>query len=256
MGPRRRDERALVVVLSPRAVLAALLPLVALLSAASFAGQVVDHALGIDGPVVRMLIHVTDVDREGSIPTWFQSVVLAACAGALWTVADDARDRRERWHRQWRALALAFLYLSLDELNALHERAIDPVRDALDLGGVLYLSWIVVAVPVLLVFLGLLLPFILALPSWTRAAFILSGAVYVAGAVGLEMVGGMLIEESGLDTLRYSVAAGGEELLEMLGMTLFLAAVAEHRRRTQGRSAVGEASRQEGPGVDVGSAVA
>lgn len=240
-------------VLSPRAVLAVLLPVVALLSAASFAGQVADHVLGVDGPVVRMLIHVTDVDREGSIPTWVQSVVLATSAGALWTVADEARDRRERWHRQWRVLAGAFLYLSLDELGALHERAIDPVRDALDLGGLLFLSWVVVAVPVLLVFLALLLPFVLALPRWTRTAFVVSGAVYVAGAVGLEMVGGMLIEEGGLDTLRYSVAAGGEELLEMLGMTLFLAAVAEHRRRTQGPPSVGEAAHQGRPGVDVGS---
>lgn len=225
--------RGLSVVFSSRTVLRVVLPAVALLSAASLLGQVLAHGAGLDGGLVDVYVQLTDVDRERSLPTWFQAMVLLACSAALWTVADDVRRTAGsgRRHRYWRLLAAAFAYLSIDEFVGLHELASIPIRTELELGGALRFAWVLVAVPLLLVFAAVLLPFLRSLPRPTLVGFAVSGLLYVGGAVGLELVGGVLTESVGMDTLAYSAEATAEELLEMLGMTLFLATVARHRER-------------------------
>jgi len=204
---------------------------IAVLSAASLVGQVLTHGFGLSGGLIELYVRITDVDRELSVPSWFQSMVLLACAAALWTVADEVRHAGGRWDRHWRLLAAAFAYLSIDELAGLHELASIPIRTAFGLDGVLRFAWILVAVPLVLAFVAVLVPFLRALPRPTLMAISICGALYVGGAVGLEMVGGVLTERGGMDTLAYSAEASVEELCEMLGMTFFLAAVAQHRRR-------------------------
>ena len=189
------------------------------------------RGFGLSGGLIELYVRITDVDRELSVPSWFQSMVLLACAAALWTVADEIRHAGGRWDRHWRLLAAAFAHLSIDELAGLHELASIPIRTAFGLDGVLRFAWILVAVPLVLAFVAVLVPFLRALPRPALMAFLICGALYVGGAVGLEMVGGVLTERGGMDTLAYSAEASVEELCEMLGMTFFLAAVAQHRRR-------------------------
>jgi hypothetical protein len=55
--------------------------------------------------------------------------------------------------------------------------------------------------------------------------FVLSGMIFVAGAIGLEMLNGDLHSEGKADTLRYSLQSGMEEFCELIGASLFLYAV-------------------------------
>lgn len=224
------ERSTLWVSVAPRPVLRLGLALAVLLAALSLTGRVL--TAGADpGGLALAYRGVMDVDREGSIPSFYSAVMLLACAASLWTVADAVRRRGQRWERHWQVLAIAFVYLSIDEMVSLHERVIEPLREALDLGGVLYYSWVLVAVPLVIGFGLALVPFLRALPRWTAVAFLLSGAVYVGGAAGMEMVGGLIASSGGEGTLPLHAVVTFEELLEMVGITLFLASVNEHRLR-------------------------
>jgi hypothetical protein len=67
------------------------------------------------------------------------------------------------------------------------------------------------------------------------ALFTVSGAFYVGGALGMEMVGGLLVEQYGFADWRYIVAVHVEESLEMFGASLFLVGLIHHSRRLGGR---------------------
>ncbi len=56
----------------------------------------------------------------------------------------------------------------------------------------------------------------------TARLFALAGAVYLAGAVGFEIVGNSLVGQRLRDTLEYNLWTLAEESLEMLGLILFL----------------------------------
>ncbi|WP_146898956.1 hypothetical protein [Cellulomonas aerilata] len=223
------DSRPLWLGLSPRMVLVVGMSISVLLSAVSLAIWLPWHDVE-SGPRFGLL-QLTGVDREGGFPAWFSSGLLLACAASLGTVAEGVRRSGERRHWPWLLLAVAFTYLSMDEAVALHEQAIDPVQSALDLGGPFFYGWVVVAIPAVVVLGVVLLPFLRSLEPWTRRAFLVAGALYVGGALGLEMVEGLIAEAGGRGSTAMQIAVTVEELLEMVGLTIFLAAVNEHRRR-------------------------
>ena len=228
-GDGRRPGFSLTI--DPSRVLKLGLVLVVLFDLASIAGVVMQQGLGLDGEIVDSYVQITNVNRESSVPTWFQSSLLLACAAFLWTVGAACRRAGFPRPSAWRLLAAAFLYLSIDEAVALHEGFNRPVRNALNLDGALYFSWVVAAVPVVLVFGLMLLPWLRGLPGRTRLAFLGSGAVYISGSVGMELVGSVLWRSGGRDTVAYAVASTLEETMEMVGVLLFVAAVGTYYYR-------------------------
>lgn len=72
-----------------------------------------------------------------------------------------------------------------------------------------------------LFFLG----FLLRLPSCTRRFFLGAGAIYLGGAIGVEMIGGYYAEVYGFDSLEYQLIAHAEESLEMAGIIVFIYAL-------------------------------
>ncbi|MGD1918376.1 MAG: hypothetical protein ACFCAD_05500 [Pleurocapsa sp.] len=95
------------------------------------------------------------------------------------------------------------------------------MRGIVNAEGFLYFPWVIPAFFMLIVFLLVFRKFIRALPTKTKTLFILSGFVYVAGALGMELIGGYLADVSGYNTA-YGIASTIEELLEMLGIVLFI----------------------------------
>ena len=64
--------------------------------------------------------------------------------------------------------------------------------------------------------------FLLSLPRKTATIFVASGLTFISGAIGLEMLGGMLAESQGIENLAYLSTSFFEELLEMLGIIGFI----------------------------------
>jgi hypothetical protein len=63
--------------------------------------------------------------------------------------------------------------------------------------------------------------------------FLTAGALYVGGALGLELLGGHLFVEGevpGPNLLPYMLAASAEETLEITGVLVFIASLLRHMR--------------------------
>jgi hypothetical protein len=141
------------------------------------------------------------------------------------------RAEGDRYGRHWAGLALVFLFLALDEAAAVHEQLIDPVRDALGTGGALLHAWIVpygIALGLLLV--GYV-PFLRSLPRRTFRLMLLSGAIYVGGAIGMEMVGGYAWDRHPVRGVPIIAIMALEETLEMVGLAIFAYALLDYVAR-------------------------
>jgi hypothetical protein len=91
-------------------------------------------------------------------------------------------------------------------------------------GGPFHYAWSVLGVVFVLAFALVYLPFVLRLESSTRRLFIVSGGLYVGGALGMELVQGWhdgLYGINGTTALITTV----EEVLEMLGIVVFIYAL-------------------------------
>ncbi len=196
--------------------------LVAALIAVAAAGLVVE--LLHHGPVRDLdedLLLLFSLSEEGNLPTWYSSALLLACAVTLGVIAPAAPRGQTRY---WSLLAAVFGYLSIDEAVGLHEQ----LNDLVHLGGPLYFGWILPAgVAVLLLGLAYL-RFLRALPAETRRRFVVAGALYVGGALFMEIPLGLWTEARGDGGLGYALIDFAEETLEMTGATLFLVALLRH----------------------------
>ena len=168
-------------------------------------------------------VEFLSLSYERNLPTWYASGLLLACALLLAGIARAAGLAQEPARRHWWALAGLFAYISLDESVGLHEH----LGGLLSLGGVLYFTWVVPAT--VAVALGGLafLPFLARLASRRRAQFIVAGVLYVGGALVLELPLGWWTERHGNDNLVYALIDHMEEALELVGASLFLAALVE-----------------------------
>ncbi|MCA1490356.1 hypothetical protein I6F11_05420 [Ensifer sp. NBAIM29] len=175
-----------------------------------------------------------NLDEEANIPTWFASCLLLSAAGLLLLTARTKRLLQDRFTVYWYGLSLMFLYLSLDETASLHELAMAPTRALLDISGPLYAGWVI---PAALAFLTLVLlysRFLLALPRATLGWFAFAGALYVGGAVGMELVAWGHIYPayvakfgnwSEIVDMPFVVVSHVEEIIEMTGVIVFIHAL-------------------------------
>jgi len=207
--------------LDPKTALKYLLGFTAFLLFMNTFGVITKHFLG--NPRIFGLVFMFDFASERNVPTLFSSFSLATAGLLLSLIAASHRRAGEHWG-QWATLALVFLFLSLDEVAEIHERLIDPVRNTLHASGVLFFAWIIPYGLALIALAAIYLRFLLRLPRETMKMFLVSGLIYVSGAVGLEMAGGMHFETHGNDFL-YAVFYTFEELFEMLGVALFIYAL-------------------------------
>jgi hypothetical protein len=173
-------------------------------------------------PLREAIVPRLSLSYEHNVPTWLSSSLLLLCALAAGAVA----RREARWRRHWWGVAAVFAYASLDEAAELHEH----LGGHLDTSGVLYFDWVIPAVAILGVLAAVFLPFVRALAPATRRRLILAGAIYIGGAVGMELPLGWWVERAGSDNLGYALIDWVEETMEMIGASLAVVALVAHRR--------------------------
>jgi hypothetical protein len=200
--------------------------LVASVTAVAALGLAIEsvHAFS-HAPVVEALVQLFSLSYEQNVPTWLATCLLFSSGIALARVAATASQRRAPMSRRWWALSIIFLYLSLDELAELHENLNGLA------GGVVYFDWILPAAGVVLLLVALYLPFLRHLPGPTRRRFVLAAALYVGGALFMELPLGWWAAHAGEDTFGYALIDWVEETLELAGASVFLVAVRAHAAR-------------------------
>jgi hypothetical protein len=167
-----------------------------------------------------------DVNKEGNVPTWFSSGMLLGCALLVAGIAALVRQAGGPFVMHWIGLALVLAFLSLDEATVLHERLTTPVAGVLgeNARGPLRFAWIIPA-GIVVGLIGLAyLRFLAHLPARARSLLRAGVILYLTGAVGMEIAGGMALDELGSWTL-YALVTTAEETLEMLGTLTILCAL-------------------------------
>jgi len=171
-----------------------------------------------------LVLQLFDVDQENNLPTWYSGFLLALTSCLLWVCAQQKRADGDRWYRHWYVLATGFLLLSVDEIAGVHE----------SINSVIVKSWAIYGA----IFAGVIglafVPFVLNLPRRTALLFTAAGACYLAGTVGMEVIGNDMVGRNLSDTLGYKVATLVEESLEMLGIVLFVHTLLAYMREPGG----------------------
>ncbi len=183
--------------------------------------------------VAKDLRHLA-FNAEYCLPAWYSSLMLFFSAALLTLTALSAERHGERHLLHWALLAAIFFGLSVDEATGVHEVLIEPLRSGLALDGFLHFGWVIPGA-IVVALIGLFyLPFLLALPSRTRLMFFGAGLLYVGGALGMEVVGGKLLTLYGEESFPYQLAYCIEEIMEILGATLFATSLLGHLKRRFG----------------------
>jgi len=156
-----------------------------------------------------------DVDEEENFPTWFSAAVLLLCASLLYAIAAKKTRELDRFSRHWLFLSMAFVVMSVDEVAGIHE-ALNTVTDA---------PWTIPGAMIVTLAALFYVRFLTHLPVRTRVAFVLAGAMFVGGAVGVEHATDWYLESHDFDSLGYNLLTAVEEGMEMFGIALFIDAL-------------------------------
>ena len=206
-GTIRIDSRRLV---GSLAAIASVLVLIHVVFVAVRALTGHDHLYG--------LVPLFDLDRELNVPSFFSGALFLLDALLFFLVARAAPVAGAR--RVWRFLCGLFLFLAFDELYSVHERLTGPVREALHTSGLLYFAWVIVYLPAVAIVTAVFAPVWWRLAEPERRRLAIAAAVYLLGAVVVEMVSGAYRGPSNRWSPGYGLLVAVEEGLEMAGLIL------------------------------------
>jgi hypothetical protein len=177
------------------------------------------------GELVDALLPKLSLSYEGNLPTWFSSSLLLVCA----IVAGAIASAQPPWHRHWWGITAILAWMSLDEAAELHEH----LGGRIGTTGLLYFDWVIPAAGVVAIIAVIYWPFVRALAPATRTRLVIAAAIYLGGALVMELPLGWWTEQRGMEGLGYGLIDWIEETMEMIGAVLALVALVAHRRETR-----------------------
>lgn len=178
------------------------------------------------GPLRKLF----DLNGDLSIPGWFSSIQLFIVSAILFIIS--RRNQRKQYLPAsfFMTVSLIFLFLSMDEGAAIHEK-ITLIARKLSLDWMMFKgshgAWImvytVIAVPVIFLVMRY---FRTAWIHFRRESLIAIGGatVFIMGAVGFEIISYLFLR-SASTTVLYNVEVIFEEFFEMSGISVILYAV-------------------------------
>lgn len=217
--------------LDPASVARFLAVIAITLLALSVAGQISTYFLG--HPTVKGFVQLFNVDAEKNIPTFF-SILLMIAISQILIIITRFKIITHGMHRlEWALLSVGFLYLAFDEAFAIHEILNRPGRRLLDDTefGIFFFSWVIFGIFIVCLLAIIFSRFLVHLPPPARSRFLISGGLYVGGAIGCELIGGAYMEKHSW-SFGYSMIATLEEGLEMAGLIVFIWTLLEYCRET------------------------
>ncbi len=156
-------------------------------------------------------LSIFDLDEEASFGTWFSAVILLIAGRLLLVQARRLRADADAWHVWWLTLGIGFHVLSIDEVVGTHELLNTVMEDK---------PWTVVGFWIVAVVGLAYLPFLWRYRWRAAGLFLLAGALYAGGAVGVEHWTGAEV-----NSLHYNMWTTLEEGMEMAGVIVFIYAL-------------------------------
>ena len=155
---------------------------ITIVALAGLAVEIAEDSLGLDDPYD--LLDLFSLSYEANVPTWLSACMHATSALLLALIASGKRQSGAPFVRHWRGLSIVFAYISIDEFVQIHEE----MNAWFDLSGALYFGWVIPAAILVSIFVLSYWRFLAHLPWMTRFRFIRAGAVFVGGAMGIELI--------------------------------------------------------------------
>ncbi len=220
--PRDASTETLRLRTSPRRLVRAVAWAAACVVGAGIASELTRHVL--DRGRLMGLVPLFDLDGEGNVPAFFSALLLLTVAVLLALVACE-RGRRGLPHARavWGLAAIAG-FLAVDEAAGIHELLTAPLRAGLHAGGPAHFTWVAgyaVAAAVVALAYARLIP---RLGRDLRRALAVAIAVYLVGALGMEVVAGAYLDSYDGSTRNavYGLMTTVEEALEIGGLVLLV----------------------------------
>jgi len=187
---------------------------------------VVRKALG-DG--WRPVTNLFELDREFNVPALFSASMLLFCGALAGLIA--RRETVQRLRKGWWVLAVGLVYMAADETFSIHEKFSKPVNAWVDRSpfagnDFLYHGWLLPYLVFALIAMVAMWHLLKALPWSNRRWFFLAGGVFLAGAMGVELIAGLVLSDSSHEgNVVYAGLVMLEESLEMVGVQILIHAL-------------------------------
>jgi hypothetical protein len=214
--------------LAPRRVAAVLLCGVAFLVFGQLLTLCAVHMRGYQ--YTNAFVRVASFRGDNNLETWYSSMLLLGCALLLGVIASAVRRQAAGGWIPWAALAITFVGLSIDDLCRFHEMMSDPMDLLFEYPGPLHYSWVIPGAVFVTVFAAVFARFLKRLPPRSRWSFIGAGALFLGGALGMEMILGIETKSHGSSSLTFDLLVSTKKLMQLLGSTAFLYALLAHVR--------------------------
>ncbi|PZF77768.1 hypothetical protein DK847_04880 [Aestuariivirga litoralis] len=219
---RRLPESVLIALLSVAAVLVVVHSVVNYCWVTQACGPLtaLDNAYG----------YLFNLSNETNVPTWFSIIILFLVSLCTLPMILDCR-RKGIPALGWWGLFFIFLLLSLDEESDLHGMLKGLVKDpgSFGLHNALF-AWVIPGAVIVLVVGLVYLRWVWRLPARTRWLIIAAGVLYVGGALVMELLGGMIADDTYMKP-GYLVVSTLEESLEMTGVVVMIYALLDYARQ-------------------------
>lgn len=182
--------------------------------------------------IVEIIIVFFDFDLEENLPTFYSTLAISIASLLLLIIAMRNKKRNLKYI-DWLGLSFVFLFLAVDEFTRIHEYLWNPTHNLLQTTGLLYYSWYIPYAILFLIIAVFYIKWFNRLPIETKKLFVLSGLIFITGAIVFEAVSGYFDELYGVSNFWYCFFYTIEELLEMLGIALFIYALLEYISETK-----------------------
>lgn len=167
-----------------------------------------------------------DFDDESSVPTWL-SQFLFLCIGVAAAFAAYMANKKPL-RRMWSLVAAISIIFSIDEVATLHERFLQMIHVIFyqdNAPGSSENAWLLIAPFILSAGIWILWNMIKLLPNRTVILFFFSGVLFLAGAIGIDMVTSFSYRDSfAVQGLMVAL----EEGLELISMSMALYAIVDY----------------------------
>ncbi len=176
-----------------------------------------------------------NLDDEENLSTFFSASMLLFSSLLLFVIFAFHRQDKNGEYKYWLALALLFLFLAIDESSKVHEKVIDAYWTLFgqhENSKADNYIWVIAYGGFALVIAAVYLRFVLSQPRKTCLLIFVAAALYVGGALGMEVIGALYVDQSYFRESatydfsrfngKYFLISGTEESMEMLGVLTFI----------------------------------
>lgn len=180
--------------------------------------------------LIRLLSRLFNVADETNIPTLFSTSILLVTAALLFFISCTVQ-RQAKHKNYWIFLGVFFIFLSVDEAVLLHDGLNEVINNRFtrltSYSDYFTFAW-VIPYAILVIAIGLFsIRFLFSLPNKTRILFLMSGFIYVGGAIGFELIEGHFATDNGSFSMFKNaplmlMLQTIEEAMEMGGVILFI----------------------------------